>query len=240
MRALLVDMDGLLIDSEPLWFAVEQQVVARLGARRAWTDEDARSLVGNPLEVSAARMIEAAGADVPVGSVVGWVVDGMASRLRQQVPWKPGGRELLRSVRAAGWRTGLVSSSHRLLVDVVRAALPPGAFDVSVAGDEVSHGKPHPQPYARALELLGVQPARAVVLEDSPTGATSGWAAGCQVVLVPDRAPVPAGHPWTQVASLAEVTPGWLAALLGGDGGEHVEVRRSPGRQDGGQHPDDG
>jgi beta-phosphoglucomutase-like phosphatase (HAD superfamily) len=239
MRAVLFDMDGLLVDSEPVWFVVEQQVFARLGVRRAWTDDDARSLVGNALAVSAARMVELAESDVAVEAVVGWFVDGMGEQLRQGVPWKPGAVELLSSVRAAGWRTGLVSSSHRPLLDAVLAALPPDAFDVSVAGDEVSRGKPDPEPYRSALHLLGVDAGRSVVLEDSPTGATSGSAAGCTVVLVPDRAVMPADHPWVQVASLVDVTPPWLAELLGGDGGEHVEVGGATRRQDGGEHPDD-
>jgi HAD superfamily hydrolase (TIGR01509 family) len=239
MKALLFDMDGLLVDSEPVWFVVEQQVFARLGSRRAWTDEDARSMVGNALHVSAARMVELAGADVAVGTVVGWFVEGMHQQLRQGVPWKPGAVELLGGARAAGWRTGLVSSSHRPLLDVVLGALPAGAFDASVAGDEVSRGKPDPEPYRRALTLLGADAREAVVLEDSSPGASAGAAAGCAVVLVPDRAVVPADHPWAQVGSLAEVTPTRLAALLGGDRGEHVEVRGAARRQDGGEHPHD-
>jgi HAD superfamily hydrolase (TIGR01509 family) len=239
MRALLFDMDGLLVDSEPVWFVVEQQVFARLGSQRAWSDDDARSLVGNALPVSAARMVAVARADVAVETVVGWFVDGMRAQLRQGVPWKPGAVELLRLARAEGWRTALVSSSHRPLLEVVLAALPVGSFDVSVAGDEVSRGKPHPEPYLRALTLLGCNASEAVVLEDSPPGASAGAAAGCRVVLVPDRAVVPTDHPWEQVTSLAEVSPAWLAALLGGDGGEHVEVRGAPGRQDGREHPDD-
>jgi HAD superfamily hydrolase (TIGR01509 family) len=216
---VLFDMDGLLVDSEPEWFVIEQQVYARLGAHDEWSEHDARSLVGNALSVSAGIMVQQAGAQVAVSEVVEWFVSGMVRRLREGVPWKPGARELLEALAVQGVPAGLVSSSHRRLLDVVLDWLPAGTFATSVAGDEVGRGKPHPEPYLTAMEHLGARPAHTVVLEDSPTGARAGAAAGCCVVLVPDRATVPERHDWVQVASLRDVTPRWLAALLGGDGG---------------------
>jgi HAD superfamily hydrolase (TIGR01509 family) len=154
-----------------------------------------------------------------VSEVVEWFVTGMARRLRQSVPWKPGALELLAALAADGVPAGLVSSSHRLLLDVVLASLPAGTFATSVAGDEVRHGKPHPEPYLTAMAQVSARPSRTIVLEDSPTGAQAGAAAGCRVVLVPDRAPLPERHDWVQVASLCDVSPAWLEGLLGGDGG---------------------
>ena len=213
LQAVLLDMDGLLVDSEPLWFGVEAAVFRRLGATREWTHAEARSLVGNTLTTSAAQMISIVGADVEPSVVAEWFVDGMGQTLAAGAPFKPGARRLLADLGAHGVPTALVSSSYRRLVDVVLAQLAAQAPAVSVAGDEVSRGKPHPEPYERALALLGASADRAVVLEDSPTGATAGDAAGCAVVVVPDLAPLPPAHPWTVVDSLERVDIGLLERL---------------------------
>jgi HAD superfamily hydrolase (TIGR01509 family) len=238
--AVLVDMDGTLVDSEPEWFAVESEVFARLGASRRWTLADADDLVGNALEVSARMIVERSGSGGDPGQVVEWLVAAMATRLRSGVPLKPGAGDLLARLAREGVPVALVSSSHRRLVDVVVAGLPPGSFAATVAGDEVARSKPHPEPYLTACGLLGVDPSRTVVVEDSPTGARSGEAAGCRVVVVPDRAALPAGHPWVEVGSLTEVTPGWLRGLLGSDGAQHVEPGGAARGEDRGQHPDPG
>jgi beta-phosphoglucomutase-like phosphatase (HAD superfamily) len=238
--AALFDLDGLLVDSEPVWLEVEREVFARLGADRAWTSADQHSLVGGSIVRSAGIMVQRAGSDRAPAEVVDWLVDGMGTRLRDEVRWKPGARELLAAVRSDGAATALVSSSYRVLVDAVLARLPEGSFDASVAGDEVSRGKPEPDPYLRALALLDVPAAAAVVLEDSPTGALAGTAAGCRVVVVPDQPVLPDGHPWVECGSLTEVTPARLRSLLGRDGGQHVEVGGPARREDGREHPDEG
>jgi len=215
--AVLFDMDGLLVDSEPFWFDVEADVFARLEAPRPWSHADARGLVGNALTVSAAEMVRLAESDRAAEEVAEWFLDGMAERMAGGVPWKPGAAQLLAELRSHGVRTALVSSSYRRMVDVVLADLPPDTFDVSVAGDEVVLGKPDPEPYLRALALLACSPTTAVVLEDSPTGATAAAAAGCTVVVVPDVADLPTDHGWVEVGGLSDVDLPWLRDLLAGD-----------------------
>ena len=215
LQGVLFDMDGLLVDSEPEWFEVEREVFARFGARREWSLEDAHSMVGVALPVSAARIAHLAGRPGDAALVATALVDGMAERLGAGVPFKAGARRLVTALMEQAVPMALVSSSVRRLVDVVLAELPPAAFTASVAGDEVPAGKPHPDPYLEGLRLLGVPAGGAVVLEDSPTGAASGHAAGCAVVVVPDRAPLPESHPWTVVDTLESVDPAWLAARLG-------------------------
>jgi HAD superfamily hydrolase (TIGR01509 family) len=243
LGAVLFDMDGLLVDSEPTWFSVERDVFARLGAGREWTPADAHRMVGQALEVSAAEILHCADADptaTSVEEVAGWLVEGMVARMGAGAPWKPGALALIAELGQHGVPAALVSSSHRRLVDVVLGQLPSGAMAASVAGDEVSHTKPHPAPYLRALHLLDVRAETAVVLEDSPTGARSGHSAGCTVVVVPDLAPMPAEHAWHEVESLAALDVTRLVSLLGGDGREDVEVGRATRWKDGREHPHQG
>lgn len=242
-EAVLFDMDGLLIDSEPVWFAIERTVFARLGAQREWTPTDAGRLVGKALEVSAAEMARCAGREptpATIDEVGRWFVDEMVDRLGAGAPFKPGALALLDELGRHGVPAGLVSSSHRRLVDTVLRQLPDATMAASVAGDEVRHTKPHPAPYLQAMDLLGVAAERTVVLEDSVTGAQAGHAAGCTVVVVPDLAALPAEHEWYLVESLALLNLPRLAALLGRDRGEHVEVGGPARRQDRGEHADQG
>ena len=243
LDAVLFDMDGLLVDSEPVWFTVERTVFARLGAQREWTPADASRLVGNALEVSAAEMARCAGrapTAATIAQVGRWFVDEMVDRMKEGAPFKPGALALVDELGRHGVPTGLVSSSHRRLMDTVLRQLPEGAMATSVAGDEVTHTKPHPAPYLRAMDLLGVAAERTVVLEDSATGARAGRAAGCTVVVVPDVGVLPAEHDWYLAESLAMLDVPGLVALLRRDRGEHVEVGGSARRQDRGKHADQG
>lgn len=240
LEAVLFDMDGLLVDSEPEWFEVEAMVFARLGADRAWTPSDAHALTGQALEASAARIARLSGSTVPATVVAGWMVESMAERLARGVPFKPGALELMGVLGRSGVRVAVVSSSYRQLVDTVLGQIPAGLVQTTVAGNEVRRGKPHPDPYLQALAGLRVAAGNAVVVEDSPTGATAGAAAGCAVLVVPDVAPLPSEHPWEVVASLADVDVDRLVELLGRDRGEDVEVGGSTSGDDRGEHTDEG
>ena len=217
LKAVLFDMDGLLVDSEPVWFEVEAELFARLAARRPWTLDDSRTVTGHALQVSAGALARRAGSSVPDSVVASWMVEGMADRLARGVPFKPGAVALLAHLRSAGVAVAVVSSSYRRLVDTVVGQLPAGLVATSVAGDEVRRGKPNPDPYLVALAALGVGAEHTVVIEDSAPGATAGAAAGCAVLVVPDVASLPSDHPWHVADSLVDVDAGVLAALLGGD-----------------------
>jgi beta-phosphoglucomutase-like phosphatase (HAD superfamily) len=118
------------------------------------------------------------------------------------------------SLREAGVPCALVSASYRVLLDAAVSQLPAGTFASVVAGDEVTQGKPHPEPYEKACAELGVDVRHCVVLEDSVTGARSGNAAGALVVAVPNRVEVPAAPRRVQVASLTELDAAGVAGLL--------------------------
>lgn len=212
--AVLFDMDGLLVDTERTWFAVESEVMAALGA--PWGPEHQQALVGGPLERTVAYMLRLAGqADLEPAELGRSLVDGMVRHLRRgPVDWMPGARRLLDEAAHGGVPRALVSSSLRVVVDAVLDAVGRHHFEVTVSGDDVIRTKPHPDPYLRAAELLGAAPGECVALEDSATGATSAMAAGCVTVVVPSLLPVPAELADLRVDSLEALDLDGLGALV--------------------------
>ena len=216
--ALLWDMDGTLVDTEPYWIECEQELVARAGVR--WTHEHALQLVGNSLPVSGAVIrdfvLAEGGPELDPERIVAELLAGVADRVRAATPWRPGARELLAAARDAGVPCALVTMSYRSLAEVVAERLP-GAFDVVVPGDEVERGKPAPDPYLRAAELLGVDARECVALEDSATGVRSAEAAGCRTVAVPHLVPIGPAPGRSRVPSLEALDLHVLARLRAGE-----------------------
>ena len=203
--AVLWDMDGTLIDSEPYWITEEHALVESFGG--TWTDAHAHALVGNPLEVSAQYIIDHSAVKAEVTEVVERLMHGVMDRIREAVPWRPGALELLRGLNEAGVPNALVTMSWRPLTDLVVSLAPDGLFDVVVTGDAVGHGKPHPEPYLTAARLLGVEAADCVAIEDSPAGVASAVAAGVPTIAVPHVVPVPRMAGAVQLPSLRGVGP---------------------------------
>jgi HAD superfamily hydrolase (TIGR01509 family) len=214
LAAALWDFDGTLADTEPIWIEGEFELVGQLGG--SWSVEHAHQLVGNSLLDSGAYILNTIGRpDLTPEWVVDWLINYVVDRVTHgPMPWRPGAFELLTELRAAGVPCALVSASYRILLDAALARLPQGTFQVSVAGDEVTNGKPHPEPYERACRALGVDARHCVVLEDSETGARSGNAAGAVVVAVPNQMPVSAAPRRVHVTSLAELDVPALTRLL--------------------------
>ena len=210
--AVLFDLDGTLVDTEPYWIEAEYRLVAEHGG--TWTEDDAYSLVGNDLIVSADHLRAVGGVDLDSPVIVDRLLDLVVDAARGEVPWRPGARELLAECRAAGVPTALVTMSYQRLAEVIVDQLPPGSFDAVVTGDQVTNGKPHPESYATACHRLGVDPARCVALEDSNTGMTAAAAAGCIVLGIPHHVPVPPAPGRTLVDSLEGVTLADLGALV--------------------------
>lgn len=210
--AVLFDMDGTLVDTEPYWIDCEYALVDEHGG--TWSDRHAHALVGNPLLVSARYIREHGGVDLPPEEIVERLLDGVVERVRRGIPWQPGAHDLLAALNAAGVPCGLVTMSYRRLAEAVLADLPGGTFDVVVAGDEVDRGKPHPEPYLTAAARLGVDPRSCLVIEDSPTGIASGLAAGCTVVGVPHVVELADGPGHTLVPSLTHLDLPTLGALV--------------------------
>jgi HAD superfamily hydrolase (TIGR01509 family) len=186
---VLFDMDGLLVDTEPLWFETEAEVMARLGA--PWTKLDQEQLLGGSMDNTVGYLLARATRPAPPADVARWMTEGMLRRVAEgRVMVRPGARELLAEVAAAGVPHALVTGSQRPFTEAVLASTG-FRFPVTVTGDDVTRTKPDPEPYLLAAKLLDADPEQCVALEDSPNGVASATAAGCHVVAVPTLLPIP-------------------------------------------------
>lgn len=210
--AVLWDMDGTLVDTEPFWIGAERALVESYGG--TWSDELAHRCVGNPLLVSATIIRDNSPVELTPEQIVDHLLGLVVAEMRRHVPWRPGARELLESLVAEGIPCALVTMSYVRFAQVLLDVLPAGTFATVVTGDAVTHGKPHPEPYLTAAERMGVDPRDCIALEDSPPGVRSAVAAGVPTVAVPHVVPVPALAGAVQVPTLDGVTPQGLARLV--------------------------
>ena len=198
IAAVLWDLDGTLVDTEPLWMAAERELAAEFG--KAWTDQDGLNLVGRSLLDSGAHIKDHLQLAMEPAEVVDYLVSRMATAMSAHLDWRPGARDLIESVSRSGIPQALVTMSFRPLAEPVLDVI--GDFKAVVTGDTVTHGKPHPEPYLCAAAQLGVDPAACVAIEDSPSGASSAEAAGCHVVVVPNYVAVAPSERRTFLTSL--------------------------------------
>jgi HAD superfamily hydrolase (TIGR01509 family) len=210
-QAVLFDMDGLLIDSEPIWSVAEAEIMDWLGG--PWNLDVKAACLGKRVDESCRNLVAIAGSEHSPIEVMDRLLQRMCQLYRQHLPWHEGAVELLDALGQRGIPRALVSSSYRVLVDVALEEMGPRRFELTLAGDEVTFAKPHPEPYLRAAAALGVAPERCVVFEDSLTGVTAAEAAGCVCVAVPDVVPVDPTPTRPVIGSLAEVTVEWLTGL---------------------------
>ena len=215
IQAVIFDMDGLLVDSEPVWDKARKAMADIAG--KPWSTIDHDAVMGVSTDEWADYMIERLELAMSRQEVIDEVVGRMTEMYRQGVPYLPGAVELV-ELAAADYRTGLASGAHPALIDIVVSDEPmAGRFEVIVAADEVGVGKPAPDVYLETASRLGVDPARCVCLEDSGNGILSGVAAGMKVIAVPDPRFPPASEKLERadlvVDSLSEVTLERIAAL---------------------------
>ncbi len=182
-------MDGTIVDTEPYWIAAEFEIVELYGD--TWSHEHAKAVVGFDLLDSGEYLRQHGGVRLSAPEIVELLLDRVVARLRHEVPWRPGARELMDAVRKTGIPSALVTMSWRRFADEVVQCLPDGSFEAIVVGDEVTEGKPHPEPYLLAADKLGVDPSECLAIEDSPTGARSALAAGRWVLGVPNVVNIP-------------------------------------------------
>jgi HAD superfamily hydrolase (TIGR01509 family) len=215
IRAVIFDMDGLLVDSEPVWDKARKAMADLAG--KPWNALDHDAVMGVSTEEWADYMIEHLELKMTRQEVIDEIIGRMVAMYRAGVPYFPGAIELV-GLTATRYRTALASGSHPTLIESVLADPPmQGRFEVVVAADEIGRGKPAPDVYLAAAERLGVEPADCVCLEDSGNGIVSGADAGMKVIAVPDSRFPPSPEKLERAddvaGSLMEVTLERIAAL---------------------------
>jgi len=189
-KAVLWDMDGTLIDSEPHWLKSERELAKAHDFD--WSEDDGKSLVGLSLKESSRIFREKVGLEMSSDEVIKHLTESVSSSLEKEIIWRPGAKELLKELRRRGIKTALVTMSLRSMALQVVDAMGFKAFDAVVAGDDVVHGKPHAEPYLKAAALLNVSPSDCVAFEDSISGILSAEAAGTKAVGIPNIMMIPA------------------------------------------------
>jgi len=217
IEAVVFDLDGVLVDSEPVWEQVRRQVVAEHGGH--WAADAQQRLMGMSTGEWARYLGEDLGVGLPPETIAAEVIDQMKARYAEHVPFMPGAADAVRRL-AASWPLGLASSSPPVLIDaVLDGAGLRECFAVAMSTEEVAHGKPAPDIYLAVTERLGRPPRRCAAVEDSANGLRSAAAAGLRVIAVPHpRYPPGAdalGLATLVLPSLTELTTGAVAQLAG-------------------------
>ncbi len=181
--AVLWDMDGTLINSEPYWLLAENELMARYG--HTWTDADQEHCLGGPLPKVGTYMSKLAQGKESPDYFVDELVRLVAAQFTKGLEFMPGALSLVQSLTSKGVPMALVSASPRILVDAALSLLPKKTFGCSISSQDVTNSKPDPECYLLAADQLGVDITRCVVLEDSRTGITSGLASGAVVIGIP-------------------------------------------------------
>jgi HAD superfamily hydrolase (TIGR01509 family) len=212
MRAVVFDMDGVLIDSEQVWDDVREQLAHERGGR--WSEQAQRAMMGMSSPEWSRYMHDVVGLRESPEEINREVVHQMLERYADSPPWIPGALDAVRRIARHG-PLGLASSSNRELIDVVLAAGGiDGLFAATVSSEEVARGKPAPDVYLEAARRLGVDPAACTAVEDSHNGIRSAKAAGMRCIAIPN-AHYPPGEALSEadevVASVGDLTPELLA-----------------------------
>jgi HAD superfamily hydrolase (TIGR01509 family) len=217
IEAVVFDLDGVLVDSEPVWEQVRWETVAEYGGH--WPADAQQRIMGMSTGEWARYLSEDLGVGLAPEAVAALVIERMAARYAQHLPLMPGAAGAVRRL-AACWPLGLASSSPPSLIAVVLdAAALRDCFVTTLSTEEVARGKPAPDIYLAVTGRLGCPPQRCAAVEDSTNGLRSAAAAELHVVAIPHPRyppdPAALGAVGLVLASLDELTPGRVAALAG-------------------------
>jgi HAD superfamily hydrolase (TIGR01509 family) len=203
MSAILFDMDGTLIDSEPLWLQAEIEIMAELGCH--WDQQDQINCLGGPMERTEKYMQERSNNVKPYGYFEKKLDELMEHKLSHDLELIPNAKELLEDCKSAGLKIALVTASTGKQMRSVLTRFPKDFFDAAVSRDDVEKSKPDPAPYLLAAKLLGVKNEFCIVFEDSPTGVLSGLRSGAQVIGIPHLSQIPPHENLRIIDAIADV-----------------------------------
>jgi len=214
--AVLWDMDGTLIDSEPLWIEQERQLMESIGAK--WTSEDAIYCVGGPM----ARVDAYMRSKLPTAvldrfaplALTNQLLQRMEDRLSHDIPFTPGAFELVNEMKSANLPLALVSASSRPLMNAALKSIGSQLFDITISDNDVERSKPDPEGYVKAAASLDVDISRSLIIEDSITGMTAAIASGAFVLGLPHVAELPHGPKVIHHPTLENLTMRDLANLF--------------------------
>lgn len=223
--ALLWDMDGTLIDSEPHWWAAERELVTSGGG--TWTDEQALELVGSDLH-AASLVLQKAGCPLTSEEIIAFLNKTVGDKIAAEVPWRDQGHETLLRMRDLGLTNALVTMSHKPVARGLLEAVGPDLFDAVITGDIVSKGKPDPEPYLAAARALEVDITQCIAIEDSPTGIASAYASGAKTIGIQAITAVPVLPGLSRVMDLAQITPALLDIVMNGGTVDYVGDYQGP------------
>jgi HAD superfamily hydrolase (TIGR01509 family) len=215
IEAVVFDLDGVLVDSEPVWEQVRRQVVAEHGGH--WAADAQQRLMGMSTAEWARYLSQDLGVGLPPETIATLVIDQMRARYETRVPVMPGAAGAVRRL-AARWPLGLASSSPPVLIDAALDGMGlRDCFAVTMSTQQVARGKPAPDIYLAVTTRLGHPPERCAAVEDSANGIRSAATAGLAVIAVPrpryPPGPGALGAASLVLTSLAELTPGAVAKL---------------------------
>jgi HAD superfamily hydrolase (TIGR01509 family) len=202
--AVFFDMDGLLVDSEPIWLETETEITAAFGY--AWTERDQTSCLGGPLSRVGEYMFERCGRVESADYFTQRLIDTQCAKLHGKTPLMPGALELVDELQSHGIATGLVSASPRNIVDAVLENLGGNPFPFSISSDDVVNTKPHPDAYLLAAQMSKANISHSLIFEDSITGVTAAMASGAWLIAVPHLVVVQESQRVRSIDSLEELS----------------------------------
>lgn len=203
-QAIFFDMDGLLVDSEPLWLESETQITAAFGY--TWLESDQVACLGGPLTRVGEYMSLKCNRSRSPEYFTQELIEVQCSKLRGRTPLMPGAIELVQELSHNGVATALVSASPRIIVDAVLENLGGNPFPFSISADDVRQTKPHPDAYLLAASTSGVDISQSLIFEDSLTGVQAAQSSGAWLIAVPHLVDVPEGDRVRSIKSLEQLS----------------------------------
>jgi HAD superfamily hydrolase (TIGR01509 family) len=205
-KAVLWDMDGTLIDSEPIWIGEERRIMESLGA--TWSQEDALYCIGGPM----ARVDAYMRSKLPALTKI--LLESMVERLKQKVPFAPGARALIEQINEAKIPMALVTASNRAIMEGALASIGKHYFQTTISDNDVERSKPDPQGYQLAANRIGVPIEDCLIIEDSITGATAAIASGAYLLGVTHSGPLPMDEKVCHVENLIDLELSGIVELF--------------------------